>query len=357
MEENKIRVAIAHGDMNGVGYEQILKTFEEPAMLELCVPIIYGSPKAAAYHRKALNLQTAYSVIAHPEEAKDNRLNLLAAFDEDVKIELGQPSAEANEAARVALKRAIQDVQQGLVDVLVTAPDCLPDFLAKEPEVLKVRQAGDMRVALVTNILAIKDVPEAITKQKVVEKARILHTCLLRDLRISNPRIAVMALNPAANEDGHWSDEEQDIIIPAIDELEQQGIQAFGPYAADSFFGAGDYTKFDAVLAMYHDQGMTPLNALATSECVCLTTGMPFVWTYPETGAQFDIAGKGIADEAPMRHAIYLAVDVVRNRRQYDEPLKNPLPKLYKEKRDDSEKVRFAVPKPKDHKPAENTEE
>ena len=234
------------------------------------------------------------------------------------------------------------------------APDNLPDFLSKEPEVLRIRIAEDLRIALITNQMAIKDVPEAITKQKIVEKGKIMHTCLRRDLRISSPRIAVLSLNPpTGNETDPWGEEEKEMIIPAIDELAQMNIQAFGPCFADTFFGNGYYTKFDGVLAMYHDQGMAPLKTLAQEESVNLSTGMPFVCTSPEIGVQYDVAGKGCADEAPLRRAIYLGIDVFRNRINYDEPLGNPLPKLYKEKRDDSEKVRFAVPKFKDKEETE----
>ena len=353
-QERKPLVAITHGDTNGVGYELIFKIFEDPMMLELCTPIIYGSPKVATYHRKALNMQTQFSIISDAKEAKENRVNLLTTFDDETKIEMGQPSEEATDAARKALKRAIIDVQQGLADVLVMAPDNLPDFLSKEPEVLRVRIADDLRIALITNLMAIKDVPEAITKQKIVEKGKILHTCLRRDLRISSPRIAVLPLNPpTGNEADPWGEEEKEMIIPAIEELEQAGIQAFGPCAVDEVFSNANYTKFDAVLAMYHDQGLTPMKMLEREEGVSLSTGMPFVCTSPEIGVQYDIAGKGCADEAPLRQAIYLGIDVFRNRINYDEPMGNPLPKLYKEKRDDSEKVRFAVPKFKDKEETE----
>ena len=353
-QERNPRVAITHGDTNGVGYELIFKIFDDPEMLELCTPIIYGSPKVATYHRKALNMQTQFSIISTASDAKENRLNLLTTFDEEIKVEIGQPSEEATDAARKALKRAIVDVQQGLADVLVMAPDNLPDFLSKEPEVLRIRIAEDLRIALITNQMAIKDVPEAITKQKIVEKGKIMHTCLRRDLRISSPRIAVLSLNPpTGNEADPWGEEEKEMIIPAIDELAQMNIQAFGPCFADTFFGNGYYTKFDSVMAMYHDQGMAPLKTLAQEESVNLSTGMPFVCTSPEIGVQYDVAGKGCADEAPLRRAIYLGIDVFRNRINYDEPLGNPLPKLYKEKRDDSEKVRFAVPKFKDKEETE----
>ena len=353
-QERKPRVAITHGDTNGVGYELIIKTFEDPMMLELCTPIVYGSPKVATYHRKALNLQTQFCIISSADEAKENRLNLLTTFEDEIKVELGQPSEEATEAARKALKKAMVDVQQGQTDVLVMGPDNLPDFLSKEPEVLKIHIADDLRVALITNLMAIKDVPEAITKQKIVDKAKILHTCLRRDLNISNPRIAILALNPPTGDNENpWGEEEKETIIPAIEELEQAGIQAFGPYAADTVFSNGGYFKFDAVLAMYHAQGTAPMKAIAGDDGIVLATGMPFVCTSPETGVCYDIAGKGCADEASLRHAVFTGIDVFRNRLNYDEPMGNPLPKLYKEKRDDSDKVRFSTPKSKEPKKEE----
>lgn len=374
MEERKIRVAITHGDTNGIGYEVILKTFEDPAMLELCTPIVYGSPKVAAYHRKALGLETSFTIISEAEEAKEGRLNMLTCFDDEIKIDIGQPSPEAGTAALKALDRAMEDYKKGLFDVLVTAPINKSDIQGEgfhfsgHTEYLEAK-AGDgnkslmilmndeLRVALVTNHLAIRDVAEAITKPKIVEKASVFHQALKRDLRISNPRIAVLALNPHASDDGLLGTEEQEVILPAIDELEQQGIQVFGPYPADGFFGSGAFSKFDGVLAMYHDQGLAPFKTIVTDDGVNFTAGLPLVRTSPAHGTAYDIAGKGIADENPMRHAIYLAIDVFRNRITYDEPLANPLPKLYHEKRDDSEKVRFAIPRAKDQFKKEGRDE
>lgn len=350
-QERKPRVAITHGDTNGVGYELIFKIFEDPMMLELCTPIIYGSPKVATYHRNALGMQLQFSIISNANDAKENRLNLLTTFDEEIKVELGQASESSAEAARKALKRAMVDVQGGLADVLVMAPDTLSDFLSLEPEVLKVRIADELRIALITNLMALKEVPGAITKEKIVDKCKIMHTSLRRDLRISNPRVAILSLNPPVdNDEKSWGEEEKEMIIPAIEELSQADVQAFGPFAADSFFGNGLYTQFDGVMAMYYNQGMAPLKSLAQNEAVSLVTGMPFVCTTPETEVGFDIAGRGVADESSLRQAIYLGIDVFRNRLNYDEPLANPLPKLYKEKRDDSEKIRFAIPKAKTEK-------
>lgn len=365
MEDKLIRVAITHGDTNGIGYEVILKTFEEPGMLELCTPIIYGSPKAAAYHRKMLDLQTNFSIINSAEDAKEGRVNLLATFDEEVKIEVGQPSPEAGEAALKALDRAMTDFRSGLYDVLVTAPinknniqsdqfhfcghtEYIENCVGDGQKALMILMNGDLRVALVTTHLPIKDVAKAITKEAVVEKTKIFHTSLKRDLRIANPRIAVLALNPHAGDNGVLGTEERDVISPAIEELEAAGIQAFGPYPADGFFGSGMYSKFDGVMAMYHDQGLAPFKALAVEDGVNFTAGLPIVRTSPDHGTAYDIAGKGIADANSFRQAIYAAIDIYRNRINYDEPLENPLPKLFHEKREEGEKTRFAIPKQKD---------
>ena len=189
--------------------------------------------------------------------------------------------------------------------------------------------------------MAIKDVAESITKQKIVEKTILFHESLRRDLRIANPRIAILALNPRCGEDGALGDEEQEIIVPAVKELAEKSIQAFGPYAADDFFGHGSYSYFDGVLAMYHDQGQTPFKTLTPENGVRFTTGLDMVRTAPAHGAYFNLAGRNEMDAQSMRNAIYAALDIYRNRHNYDEPLANPLPKLYHEKRDESEKVRF----------------
>ena len=375
-QERKIRVAITQGDTNGVGYEVIFKAFADPAILELCTPIIYGSPKIAAYHKKALNLDTNFNIINKAEEARDGKLNLLSCFDSDLKVELGQPSQEAGEAALKALDKAMTDFRSGLYDVLVTAPinkatiqspgfhfpghtEYIETSVGEGQKALMILMNETLRVALVTTHLAIKDVARAITKEGIVEKATIFHTALKRDFRISNPRIAVLSLNPHAGDDGLLGSEEKDIIKPAIEELSEKGIQAFGPYPADGFFGSGTYYRFDGVLAMYHDQGLAPFKTIALESGVNYTAGLPIVRTSPDHGTAYDIAGKGKADENSLRQAIYTAIDVFRNRKNYDEPMKNPLPKLFHEKREDGDKARFAI-RPKDQfrkeKPADKDE-
>jgi 4-hydroxythreonine-4-phosphate dehydrogenase len=358
MEDKKIRVAITHGDTNGVGYEVILKTFAAPEILELCTPIIYGSPKIATYHRKALNLTTGFSIINKAEDARDGRLNLLTTFDDEVKIDFGQPTPEAGQSALKALDKAMEDYKQGLYDVLVTAPinkntiqsdtfhfcghtEYIEDRVGNNNKALMILFEGGLRVALVTTHLPIKDVAGTITKELIAEKATIFHKSLRRDFRISNPRIAVLSLNPHAGDNGVIGNEENDIIRPAIEGLSEKGIQCFGPYAADGFFGSEQYTHFDGVLAMYHDQGLAPFKVIAMGNGVNFTAGLPIVRTSPAHGTAFDIAGKGIADENSFRQAIYSAIDIFRNRAEFDAGHQHPLPKLYQEKHEDGERSRF----------------
>ena len=354
MEENKIRIAITHGDTNGVGYETIFKTFADPAILELCTPIIYGSPKIAAYHRKTLGVQASFSIIGKAEDAHADRLNILACFDDEVKVEMGTPTMASALAGQKALARAIDDAEKALVDVVVALPmnpitaqaeeevagEALPSKPKAAPLVIHVNE--DLRIASATGDMPLGDALRELRKELVVEKATIFHDALRRDFRLSNPRIAMLRVNPLP------SVEEEEILKPAVNELIAAGVAIFGPFAADEFFDRFDHVHFDGILTMYHNQAMTPFRLLSKEADVKLAAGLPVVVTAPGFGPQFDIAGKGCADESGLRDAIYLAIDVFRHRRDYDLPLANPLKKLYHEKRDESEKVRFAIPKKAD---------
>ena len=355
MEDRKIRVAITHGDTNGIGYELIFKTFAEPDMLELCTPIIYGSPKTAAYHRKALNIPANFSIIARAEDAVDGRVNLLTTYEEEVKVDLGTPTDESGNAALLALDRAMTDFRSSLYDVLVTAPvdnshiqgfSGQTDFIersvgeGKKPMTLLLGEG--LRIGLATDNLPIKNVSATITPELIKERVTTLYNTIRREFRLSNPRIAVLALNPAITGKGK---EETEIIQPAVKELADNGLNVFGPFDAEHLFGSGAYAAFDAILAMYHDQGLVPFTTLTATDGVKYTAGLDLIRTSPCHGAAFDIAGKGIADELSFRHAIYTAIDAFRNRCQHDEPMHNPLQKLYHEKREDGDKVRFAAPK------------
>ena len=337
MENRKIRVAITHGDTNGIGYEVILKALEDPMMLELCTPIIYGSPKVASYHRKALELETQYNIINSAEDVREDRVNLLTTFDDEVKVELGQPTDESAEAARKAVVRAKEDLIKGLYDVLVMGPVRPNPHPAKEDKSLTIMVSESVRIGLVTTHLPIKEVAQAITPEKIVDKAKIFHASLKRDFRISNPRIAVLALNP------QQGTEEQEVITPAINTLNGEAMAVFGPYLADEFFGNHLYDYFDGVLAMYDDQGVLPFRTLAQDYGVKLKAGISAICTTPDLDPAFDIAGKNIADPQSMRQAIYTAIDMFRFREEYDTPLANQLPKLYHEKREDGDKARFTM--------------
>ena len=362
MENQKVRVAITHGDTNGIGYELIFKSFAEPEMLDLCTPIIYGSPKVAAYYRKAMNLPGQFSIIQKAEDAVDGRINLLAAVEEEVKVDMGRPTEESGKAAVKALDRAMTDYRNGLYDVLVTAPinnsnaqienypfqghkKYIETCLGEGKKGLSILVGGDLRIASVTEKTPLKDVASSITTEAIIEKVTLMQQTLKRDFMITNPRIAVLSLNPKSNEDSSCGTEEREIIIPAVDALAENGVQAFGPYATDEFFGKGYFSEFDGVMAMYHDQATTPFHSLYTEDGVIYTAGLPIIRTAADVTPNFSIAGMGEADETSFRHAIFLAVDAIRCRQDYDEAVENPLPKLYHEKRDESEKVRFSIPK------------
>ena len=271
METNrKVRVGITHGDINGIGYEVILKTFSDPAMLELCTPIVYGSPKVAAYHRKAMDIQTNFSIVNSAEDAQDNKLSILACTEDELKVELTKPTKEAGKAALDALERALLDYNEGLIDVLVTAPinkhtiqsesfhfpghtEYIEERAGEGQKALMILLKDDFRVALVTGHIPIKDVASTITKELIMEKLSIFHHSLKQDFGIDSPRIAVFSLNPHAGDNGLIGVEEREVIIPAIQEMTTKGILCFGPYPADGFMGSGNFCRFDGILAMYHD--------------------------------------------------------------------------------------------------------
>lgn len=360
MEDRKIRVAITHGDTNGIGYELIFKTFAEPEMLELCTPIIYGSPKIAAYHRKAMNTQANFSIINKAEDAQDGRVNLLACFDDEVKVDLGIPTKESGEAALKALDRAMTDFRSQLFDVLVACPvnqASMSDsnFTYRGLKAYSETSIGDgakgvkmminetMRIALVTDGLALKDVPSHITEENLLSKIRAVNEAMKRDYRLSNPRIGVLALNPVAD-----GEEEKTIIAPTVCKAADEGINAYGPYSADEYFSQNIYEAFDVTLAMYDDQAVIPFTTLMQSDGIYYVASLPLVCTAPALTPDFESAGQGTSDESALRHAIFEAIDIVRHREEHDAPLVNPLQKLYHEKRDESEKVRFSIPKKRD---------
>ena len=360
MEERKIRVGITHGDINGVGYEVILKAFSDPTMLELCTPIIYGSPKVAAYHRKAMDIQTTFSIVNSRADIQDGRVNILNCTEDELKVELTKPTAEAGKAALSALEKALQDYREGVFDVLVTSPinkhtiqsdtfhfpghtEYIEERVGKGEKALMILLKDDFRVALVTGHIPVSEISRTLTKELIMEKMAIFHRSLKQDFGIDSPRIAVLSLNPHAGDEGLIGTEEQIVIIPAMQEMMAKGVLCFGPYPADGFMGSGNYAHFDGILAMYHDQGLAPFKALAMDEGVNFTAGLPIVRTSPAHGTAYDIAGQGIASEDSFRQAIYVALDVFRNRQIEREINARPLRKQYYEKRDDSDKLKLDI--------------
>lgn len=355
MEDNgKIRIGITHGDINGIGYEVILKSFSDPAMLDLCTPIVYGSPKVATYHRKAMDIQTSFTIINNADDAQDGKLNILSCTEDELKVELTKATPEAGKAALDALERALKDYREGDIDVLVTAPinkhtiqsdsfhfpghtEYIEERVGDDNKALMILLKDDFRVALVTGHIPVKDIAATITKELIMEKMEIFHRSLKQDFGIGCPRIAVFSLNPHAGDNGVIGTEEAEVIIPAMKEMIAKGVQCFGPYPADGFMGSGNFCHFDGILAMYHDQGLAPFKALAMDEGVNYTAGLPIVRTSPAHGTAYDIAGQGIASESSFRQAIYLALDVYRNRMMEAEIHARPLRKQYYEKRDDSD--------------------
>lgn len=353
-----IKVGITHGDVNGIGYEILLKAFSDARLLELFQPVIYGSSKSASYHRKVLdNNSVNFHIINRAEEAQEGRVNLVNCVKEETRIDLGAVSAEAGESSFIALDAATNDLLNNKIDLLVTLPinkdsiqserfnfpghtEFLEERFAHEGDkALMIMATESLRVALVTSHIPLSEVPSKITKELILEKLRTLDHCLKRDFRIENPRIAVLGLNPHAGENGLLGKEEIEVIAPAVKEAQDEWILCAGPYAPDGFFGTGRFKDFDAILAMYHDQGLIPFKTLAMDMGVNYTAGLPIVRTSPDHGTAFDIAGKNEASDESFRQAIYMAIDIFRNRLAYDEARKNPLKKMFFDRGKDDEKL------------------
>ncbi|GAB6010940.1 4-hydroxythreonine-4-phosphate dehydrogenase PdxA [Viscerimonas tarda] len=353
-----VKVGITHGDINGIGYEVILKTFADIRMAEICTPVIYGSTKVAAYHRKALDLQPVmFNQIANAGDAEANKVNVVNCTQEEIKVELGKSTKAAGDAAFVSLEKATKDLADGLIDVIVTAPinkDNIQQddfhfpghteyfenkFSANGEKSLMILAKEDLRVALVTGHIPLSDVTKSATKEKIQSALAIFNNSLRRDFNIGKPRIAVLSLNPHAGENGLLGSEEQEIIQPALQEMSDKGILCLGPFAADGFFGSGQFKRYDGILAMYHDQGLAPFKTLAMEEGVNYTAGLPVIRTSPAHGTAYGIAGKNEASEESFRQAIYMAIDIFRNRKTFDKSHSNPLKKLYYEKGSDNEVI------------------
>ena len=339
---NKIKIGISIGDVNGIGLEVILKTLAHNSILEYCTPIVYGHTKVASYHRKALGLgDFSFNVITEADAANPKKANMINCWEEDVKIELGVANETGGKYALLSLERATEDLVKGNIDALVTAPINKHNIQSENfkfpghteylqersgsSDVLMFLLSEDIRVGVVTGHIPISEVAKSITKDKIVKKLIMINNSLKKDFWIEKPKIAVLGLNPHAGDSGLLGKEEQDIIIPAIQEAFDAGVICFGPYPADGFFGKAAYKQFDAVLAMYHDQGLIPFKTIAFGTGVNYTAGMKYVRTSPDHGTGYDIAGKNIADPSSFIEAVFTATHIVKRRKEQESLLSNQL--------------------------------
>ena len=328
-------IAITSGDVNGVGYEVILKALNDAHICEICTPVIYGNMHIARLHLHTLdedmqNMQ--FTLISKVSECQKNKVNIINCYADDTPVKFGENTAEAGRASLMALTRATDDLKAGLVDAIVTAPinkrniqsdkfqfsghtEYLTHKFGNGGDSLMMMVSDMMRVALVCNHVPISEVPKHITEEKILSKLRMLNKTLQDDFLVRKPRIAVLALNPHAGDNGLLGEEEQNIISPAIKKAYEEGIMVFGPYSADGFFGAGKYSSFDAILGMYHDQTLIPFKSLDMAG-VNFTAGLGIVRTSPDHGTAYELAGKNEADPASMRNALYLAIDILRTREE-----------------------------------------
>ncbi len=342
MEKDTVIAGISHGDINGIGYEVIIKALSDPMVTDFCTPVVYGSPKVAAYHRKALNISNfTFNNIRTAEEAHRRKANMINCLDDNTRVELGKSTTHGGEAALISLEMAVSDLLEGKIDVLVTAPidkhnvqsesfhfNGHTEYLkskAGAADVLMFMIGETMRIGIATGHVPLSKVPGLITVDLLLRKLRLMNHSLSYDFAIRKPRIAVLGLNPHAGDNSLLGNEEAEIIAPAVQQAKKEGILAFGPFPSDGFFGAGSFSKFDGILAMYHDQGLTPFKVMSFDTGVNFTAGLPFIRTSPVHGTAFQIAGKGEASENSFRQAIYLACDILKNRQMYTEISKNPL--------------------------------
>lgn len=342
----KIKVGISIGDVNGIGLEIIIKTLADSRIYDYCTPIVYGHTKVASFYRRTIHIDDLnFSVINHPSETSDKKdhrkPNMINCWDEDVKIEPGTANAIAGKFAFLSLERATADLVEGHIDALVTAPinkDTIQneqfsfpghtEYLqekAKATDSLMFMVSDTLKVGVVTGHIALARVADSISIEKIVAKLKLIDASLRNDFWIRKPKIAVLGLNPHASDNGLIGSEEENIILPAIAEAKNAGIMAFGPYPADGFFANRTYAQFDAVLAMYHDQGLIPFKYIAFESGVNFTAGLSFVRTSPDHGTAYDIAGKNKASEISFREALFTAIHIVKNRREMLELTENPL--------------------------------
>lgn len=344
-DKKKPVIGISCGDVNGIGIEIIVKTFSDNRMLDFCCPVIFCNNKVINFYRKGLaDANINFTITKELNRINYKQVNVFNCWDEEVNINPGILNDIGGKYAVLSLTTAGKALKENMIDGLVTAPihksntqsDTF-NFTGHTPylknlygatDVVMFMVAENMKVALLTEHVPVHDVARHITRDAIVSKLQLINNSLKRDFNINKPRIAVLGLNPHAGDEGLIGKEEEEIIKPAIKDAKQRDVFCFGPYPADAFFARGQYEKFDAVLAMYHDQGLIPFKSLAIGEGVNFTAGLPGVRTSPDHGVAFDIAGQGKADESSFRAAVFKCIDIINGRNEYDEQHKNPLNKI-----------------------------
>ena len=336
----RIRVGISIGDSNGVGIEIILNTFQDKRILEFCTPVLFASNETITAHKKILNLNTPINRIQNIANLTAGKINLITTWTEQAPIEIGTANENGGKYAFKSLEAAVDALKNNTIDVLVTAPINKKTIQSEnfnfpghteyldsklDGEALMILLSGNLRVALLTGHIPIEDVSKTITADLINKKAKILHKTLQQDFSISKPKIALLSINPHAGDDGVIGDQDSNIVIPAIESLRKKGIHIYGPYPADSFFGSNNYTKFDAILASYHDQGLTPFKTLSFGNGVNFTAGLDKIRTSPDHGTAFDIAGKGKADASSFKEAVFTAISIFKTRKENSELKENAL--------------------------------
>ncbi|HIP48345.1 MAG TPA: 4-hydroxythreonine-4-phosphate dehydrogenase PdxA [Lutibacter sp.] len=329
--DTKMIVGISSGDINGIGIEIILKTFEDKRMFEFCIPVIYASNKTFSKHKKQLKINTPIQSINSIHNLIPNKINVISVWKEDVPIAFGEATKTGGKYALLSLEEAVKDLNDEKIDVLVTAPinketiqsDSFnfpghTEFLESKikGEALMILMSDDLKVALMTGHIPINKVTEAITPELIYKKVILLIKTLQQDFSISKPKIAVLSINPHAGDNGVIGEDDQKILIPTIEAIRKEGALVYGPYPSDSFFGSGNYKKFDAILASYHDQGLTPFKTLSFGNGVNFTAGLERIRTSPDHGTAFDMAGKGIADISSFKEALFTAIEIYKTRKE-----------------------------------------
>lgn len=337
----KLKIGITVGDINGIGLEVILKTLTHEKIFELCNIFIYGSSKVVSYHKNIVGTEFAFQITKGIERFSEDKMNVVNCWQENVNITLGKPSDLSGKYAIISLNAAVKDLKDNLIDGLVTAPinkyamqmanfpfPGHTEYLTHELSTsgsLMLMVHDTLRVGVVTNHIPIRQVAQEVTKERILQKLNILDKSLKMDFGIERPTIAVLSLNPHAGDGGVIGKEDDEIVRPAIAEAKQNGILAIGPYPADGFFGSAMYKKFDAVLAMYHDQGLVPFKTLSFGGGINYTAGLSAVRTSPDHGTAYDIAGKNEADPSSFRRALFAAIDIARHRKEYLKMRENAL--------------------------------